>query len=102
LQSSARIFMTAEYRKPRFLEKAAALSPGSAECFLWLGRAYDAARKPNPFSAPGYAPRPGKCSREQCDRSANREAVGDLATINLSAPGFLGGGANKPKRWPRK
>ena len=33
---------------------------------------------------------------------ANREAVGDLFDYYLGAPGFLGGGANKRKRWLRK
>ena len=50
-------FMLGEYRKAtEFLERAAALTPANAECFLWLGRAYGRrAETSNPFSAPGYA-----------------------------------------------
>jgi tetratricopeptide (TPR) repeat protein len=91
-------FMMAEYRKAtEFLEKAAALSPGNAECFLWLGRAYGRrAETSNPFSAPGYASK----ARQMFERAVsldpdNREAIGDLFDYYLGAPGFLGGGANK-------
>src|SRR5258708_29585501 len=91
-------FGLAEYKQAReSLEKAVALAPNNAECFLWLGRAYG--RRPetsNPFSAPGYASK----SRQMFERAvaldpANREAVGDLFDYYLGAPGFLGGGENK-------
>jgi tetratricopeptide (TPR) repeat protein len=91
-------FMMAEYKKAsEFLEKAAALTPGSADCSLWLGRAYGRrAETSNPFSAPGYASK----ARQMFERAveldpANREAVGDLFDYYLDAPGFLGGGQNK-------
>lgn len=90
--------MLAEYKKASdFLEKAVALAPGSAECSLWLGRAYGRrAETSNPFSAPGYASK----ARQMLEKAVsldptNREAVGDLFDYYLDAPGFLGGGANK-------
>jgi tetratricopeptide (TPR) repeat protein len=79
------------------LEKATALAPNNAECFLWLGRAYGRrAETSNPFSAPGYASK----ARQMFERAValdpvNREAVGDLFDYYLGAPGFLGGGENK-------
>ncbi len=91
-------FMLAQYKKASdALEKAAALAPQNPECFLWLGRAYGRrAEIANPFTAPGYASK----ARQMFERSvaldpSNREAVGDLFDYYLSAPGFLGGGANK-------
>ena len=90
--------MLGEYRKAtEFLERASALTPGNAECFLWLGRAYGRrAETSNPFSAPGYASK----ARQMFERAVsldptNREAIGDLFDYYLGAPGFLGGGANK-------
>jgi tetratricopeptide (TPR) repeat protein len=91
-------FGLAEYKQAtESLEKAVALAPTNAECFLWLGRAYGRrAETSNPFSAPGFASK----SRQMFERAvaldpANREAVGDLFDYYLGAPGFLGGGMNK-------
>jgi tetratricopeptide (TPR) repeat protein len=91
-------FMLAQYKKASdFLEKAAALAPTNAECFLWLGRAYGRrAEIANPFTAPGYASK----ARQMFEKAValdpdSREAVGDLFDYYLGAPGFLGGGANK-------
>ena len=74
------------------LEKAVALAPDNAECFLWLGRAYGRrAEMANPFSAPGLASK----ARQMFEKAvaldpANREAVGDLFDYYLGAPGFPG------------
>jgi len=91
-------YMLAQYKKASdFLEKAAALAPQNAECFLWLGRAFGRrAEIANPFTAPGYASK----ARQNFERAvaldpSNREAVGDLFDYYLAAPGFLGGGTNK-------
>lgn len=88
----------AEYKQATdSLEKAVALAPANAECFLWLGRAYGRrAETSNPFSAPGFASK----ARQMFERAValepgNREAVGDLFDYYLEAPGFLGGGENK-------
>jgi tetratricopeptide (TPR) repeat protein len=91
-------FGLGEYKQAtESLEKAVALAPNEAECFLWLGRAYGRrAETSNPFSAPGFASR----ARQMFERAvaldpSNREAVGDLLDYYLGAPGFLGGGENK-------
>jgi tetratricopeptide (TPR) repeat protein len=91
-------FMLAQYKKASdALERATALAPQNAECFLWLGRTYGRrAEIANPLTAPGYAAK----ARQNFERSvaldpSNREAVGDLFDYYLAAPGFLGGGANK-------
>jgi len=88
----------AEYKQATdSLEKAVALAPANAECFLWLGRAYGRrAETSNPFSAPGFASK----ARQMFERAvaldpSNREAVGDLFDYYVGAPGFLGGGMNK-------
>jgi tetratricopeptide (TPR) repeat protein len=91
-------FGLAEYKQATdSLEKAAALAPGNAECFLWLGRAYGRrAEMASPFSAPGLASK----ARQMFERAValdpgDREAIGDLFDYYLGAPGFLGGGVNK-------
>ena len=91
-------FMLGEYRKAtEFLEQAAARNSTSAECALWLGRAYGRrAETSGPFTAPGYASK----ARQMFERAvaldpANRDAVGDLFDYYLAAPGFLGGGQDK-------
>ncbi|MEO8052618.1 MAG: hypothetical protein ABI833_19595 [Acidobacteriota bacterium] len=98
-------FGLAEYKQATdSLEKAAALAPGNAECFLWLGRAYGRrAEMANPFSAPGLASK----ARQMFERAvaldpANREAAGDLFDYYLEAPGFLGGGVNKAEALAEK
>jgi tetratricopeptide (TPR) repeat protein len=90
--------MMAEYRKAtEFLEKAATRDPSSAECALWLGRAYGRrAETSSPFTAPGYAAK----ARQMFEKSlaldpSNREALADLFDYYLEAPGFLGGGQDK-------
>jgi len=91
-------FGLAQYKQAAdSLEKAVALAPANAECFLWLGRAYGRrAEMANPFSAPGLASK----ARQMFEKavaldSSNREALGDLFDYYLDAPGFLGGGMNK-------
>ena len=91
-------FGLAQYKQATdSLEKAVALAPNNAECFLWLGRAYGRrAETSNPFSAPGFASK----ARQMFERAvaldpANREALGDLFDYYLGAPGFLGGGENR-------
>ena len=79
------------------LEKASELRPGSAEIFLWLGRSLGRrAEASSIFTAPGYARR----CREALEQAValngkHLEAMSDLATYYLEAPGFLGGGLEK-------
>lgn len=82
------------------LEKASHLEPGRAEIFLWLGRSLGRrAETSNFLSAPGYAVR----CREALERAVeldghNTDAMHDLLTYYLQAPGFLGGGLEKAER----
>lgn len=91
-------FMLGEYKKAtEWLEKAAALAPGDAQAWLWLGRAYGRrAETSNPFSALGYATK----ARQMFEKAvavdpSNKEAVGDLFDFYMDAPGFLGGGQSR-------
>ena len=91
-------FLLAEFRKAtEFLEKAAARNPSSAECALWLGRAFGRrAETSSPFTAPGYATK----ARQMFEKAvaldpSNRDAISDLFDYYLGAPGFLGGGHDK-------
>lgn len=80
-------------------EKAIALSPGTSEYHLWLGRAYgEKADRVNPFSAASLA---GKVRRE-FERAVELdpksvEARSDLAEFYLDAPGIMGGGQDKAR-----
>jgi len=80
-----------------YFEKAAAADPGNARYQHWLGRAWGRrAETANPFAAPGYASK----ARQFFERSValnpkDQEAVNDLFSYYLEAPGFLGGGIDK-------
>jgi cytochrome c-type biogenesis protein CcmH/NrfG len=82
------------------LGKASQLEPGRAEIFLWLGRSLGRrAETGSFFTAPGYAVR----CREALERAValdrnHIDAMRDLATYYLEAPGFLGGGMEKAAR----
>jgi tetratricopeptide (TPR) repeat protein len=82
------------------LEKASELRPGSAEIFLWLGRSLGRrAEASSIFTAPGYARR----CREALEQAValdgkHLEAMSDLATYYLEAPGFLGGSLEKAEK----
>jgi tetratricopeptide (TPR) repeat protein len=79
------------------LEKASELRPESAEIFLWLGRSFGRmAEASSFFTALGHARR----CREALERAVeldgkSLDAMNDLATYYLEAPGFLGGGVDK-------
>ena len=79
------------------LEKAVDAAPDNAGYWNWLGRAYGQhADNANPFSAMGLA---RKC-RDAFEKAVeldpeNIEALNDLFSYYLSAPGFLGGGVDK-------
>lgn len=79
------------------LERAVAAQPGNAELRNWLGRAQGMrAEQANPFRAMGLA----RQAREHFEAAVkadpkNLEAVSDLFSFYLAAPGFLGGGIEK-------
>jgi Flp pilus assembly protein TadD len=98
-------FALAEYKKAQqSFEKAAALSPGSSACHHWLGKAYGRrAETSNPFSAPLLASK----ARQEFEKAVqldgrNAEAINDLFSYYLEAPGFLGGGLDKAESLARR
>lgn len=91
-------FMLAEYKRAgEALEKAVATDGNRAEYSHWLGKAYGRrAETSNPLSAPMLASK----ARQNFEKAVsldgrNAEAVNDLFTYYLEAPGFLGGGLDK-------
>lgn len=94
-------FMLTDYKKAAdAFEKAIALQPGNSTFHNWLGKAYGRrAETSNPFSAPILASK----ARQQFEKAVeldgrNAEAVNDLFSYYLDAPGFLGGGLDKAER----
>lgn len=91
-------FMLGEFKKAaEYLQTAVAAEPNSSEYTDWLGRAYGRrAETANPLSAPNLASK----AREAFERAvqlngSNRDALSDLFDFYLTAPAFLGGGADK-------
>lgn len=79
------------------LERAIQLDPRSSAYQDWLGRAHGRrAETSNPLAAPGHAVKARAAFEKsvQLDPS-NIEAMNDLFTYYLEAPGFLGGGIEK-------
>lgn len=79
------------------LEQAAGMEPGNSIYQLWLGRAHGRrAETSNPLAAPGHAVKARNAFEKavQLDPS-NVEAMSDLFSYYLEAPGFLGGGLDK-------
>jgi tetratricopeptide (TPR) repeat protein len=78
-------------------DKAVEANPNSALSHHWLGKAYGRrAETSNPFLAPGLASK----ARQQFEKAVELdpkdvEAVDDLFSYYLEAPGFLGGGLDK-------
>ena len=79
------------------LERAVAAEPNNSNYFLWLGRAYGRRAETSSFlTAPGYANK----ARVSFERAValdprNIEALNDLFSYYLEAPGLLGGGLDK-------
>lgn len=98
-------YMLGDYKKStEALEKAAALEPGNSDYFNWLGKAYGRrAETASVFTAPGLAAK----ARQAFERAValnprNLEAINDLFSYYLEAPGFLGGGLEKAARLAEK
>jgi tetratricopeptide (TPR) repeat protein len=98
-------FMLAEYKKAQeSFEKAVGLSPGNSTCHHWLGKAYGRrAETSNPISAPLLASK----ARQSFERAVeldpkNIEAINDLFSYYMEAPGFLGGGVDKAEKLAEK
>ncbi|MBN9664028.1 MAG: tetratricopeptide repeat protein [Acidobacteria bacterium] len=80
-----------------YFEKAVQADPSKSGYVNWLGRAWGRrAETANPFMAPGYASK----ARQFFEKAValnpkDVEAVNDLFSYYLEAPGFLGGGMDK-------
>lgn len=91
-------FMMAEYKKAQeAFEKAVAAQPDNSVYHHWLGKAYGRrAETSNPFSAPILASKARQSFEKAVALDArNGEAVNDLFSYYMEAPGFLGGGIDK-------
>jgi tetratricopeptide (TPR) repeat protein len=91
-------FMLAEYKKAgEAFEKAIAADPNRSEYHHWLGKAYGRrAETANPFSAPLLANKARHSFEKAVELDGkNLEAVNDLFSYYIEAPGFLGGGLDK-------
>ncbi|MGH9674490.1 MAG: tetratricopeptide repeat protein [Bryobacteraceae bacterium] len=90
-----------DYRKSAELfEQAVKLAPNSSEYHLWLGRAYGRrAENSSILTAPRWASR----CRQQFEKAVqldakNLEAISDLFSYYLEAPGIMGGGVDKAEQ----
>jgi Flp pilus assembly protein TadD len=98
LLSGKNYFMLGDYKKAvDLLEKALAVSPGSSECELWLGRAWGRRAEIGGWLMAGmHASKARQCFEKAVALDPkNREARNDLFDFYLNAPGFLGGGLEK-------
>lgn len=91
-------YQLGEFKKSiEAFEKATQAEPNNSQYFNWLGRAWGRrAETSNPLSAPGHASK----ARQYFERAVqlngrNQDAVNDLFSYYLEAPGFLGGGLDK-------
>lgn len=91
-------YQLGDYKKAtEALEKASQLRPDDAAIWLCLGRAWGRrAETSNMFTAPSYASKARQCFEKAVELDPNnKEALNDLFTYYLEAPGFLGGGFDK-------
>lgn len=91
-------YMSRDYKRAvELFEKVAAARPGRSDSWLWLGRGWGRrAEAANPFQAPIFAGRARDAFEKAVKLDAkNIEAVNDLFSYYVEAPGFLGGGADK-------
>ena len=91
-------YMLGEFKQAsEYFEKAAAAEPRSSETFHWLGRAYGRRAETSSFlTAPKYAAQCRKSFEKAVElEPKNGEALNDLFSYYLEAPGFLGGGTEK-------
>jgi tetratricopeptide (TPR) repeat protein len=98
-------FMLAEYKgSQEAFEKAVAAEPNSSVYHHWLGKAYGRrAETSNPLTAPMLASK----ARQSFERAVeldgrNIEAINDLFSYYMEAPGFLGGGIDKAQALLKK
>lgn len=98
-------YQLGDYRKAvEALEKVTQARPRDARAWLWLGRAWGRrAETSNMLAAPSYASRSRQCFEKAVELDPNNaEALNDLFSYYLEAPGFLGGGISKAERLVEK
>ena len=91
-------FMLAEYKRSQeAFEKAVAARPGNSDYHHWLGKAYGRrAETSNPLAAPMLATKARNSFEKAVELNPkNAEAINDLFSYYVEAPGFLGGGLDK-------
>jgi tetratricopeptide (TPR) repeat protein len=91
-------YQLGDYKKAvESLEKVVAARPQDADAWLWLGRAWGRrAETSNMLVAPSYASKSRQCFEKAVQLNPRHtEALNDLFTYYLEAPGFLGGGIEK-------
>lgn len=98
-------YMMGEYKNAvEAFERAVNADPNNAVYFNWLGKAYGRrAETSNPLMAPSYASK----ARQSFEKSValdgrNIEAINDLFSYYIEAPGFLGGGLDKAATLAKK
>jgi Flp pilus assembly protein TadD len=91
-------FIMGDYKKAvEAFDRAVIAQPNTSALHHWLGKAYGRrAETANPFLAPGLASK----ARQNFEKAVqldgkNIEAINDLFSYYLEAPGFLGGGLDK-------
>jgi len=95
-------FMLGDYHKAtESLEHAVGLAPDRPDGCCGSAALSDGARKPPvPLRRPVMPPNPGKCSNgpwRSIRPIGKRSAI--FSNITSKAPGFLGGGESKRRRW---
>jgi len=91
-------FMLGEFKKAvEAFERAIAVNPGNSVYYHWLGKSQGRrAESASPFMAPGYASKARQAFEKAVELDGkNLEAINDLFSYYLEAPGFLGGGLDK-------
>jgi Flp pilus assembly protein TadD len=98
-------FMLGDFKKAaEAFGRATAVDPRNSVYFHWLGKAQGRrAETSSPFTAPAYASR----ARDAFEKAVqldgrNIEAINDLFSYYLEAPGFLGGGLDKAAELTKK
>jgi cytochrome c-type biogenesis protein CcmH/NrfG len=91
-------FMLGEFKKStEAFEQAIRSDSSNSSYYHWLGKAYGRrAETSSPFTAPGLASKARQNFEEAVELDPkNVEAINDLFTYYIEAPGFLGGGLAK-------
>ena len=91
-------FMLGEFKKAgEAFERATQIDPKNSVYYHWLGKAHGRrAETSSPFTAPVWASKARQAFEKSVELDeGNIEAVNDLFSYYLEAPGFLGGGLDK-------